>query len=65
MRSPWFAKIRSYCQTDLSTQAGRICLPVVTIAGLTVWTVLSGATNANSQSARPIRVDARGDDRRH
>ncbi len=25
-------------------------LPVVTIAGLTVWTVLSGATNANSQS---------------
>jgi len=45
----WFAKIRSYCQTDLSTQAA-VLLPVVTIAGLTVWTVLSGATNANSQS---------------
>src|SRR5205807_2871918 len=45
----WLAKIRSYRQTDLSTQAA-VLLPVVTIAGLTVWTVLSGATSANSQS---------------
>ena len=45
----WVAKIRSYRQTDFSTQAA-VLLPVVTIAGLTVWTVLSGATNANSQS---------------
>jgi hypothetical protein len=45
----WFAKIRSYRQTDLSTQAA-VLLPVVTIAGLTVWTVLSGATSANSLS---------------
>jgi len=45
----WFTKIRSYRQTDLSTQAA-VLLPVVTIAGLTVWTVLSGPTSANSGS---------------
>ncbi len=45
----WFAKVRSYRQTDLSTQAA-VLLPVVTIAGLTAWMVLSGASSANSQS---------------
>jgi hypothetical protein len=45
----WFAKVRSYRQTDLSTQAA-VLLPVVTIAGLTAWMVLSGASSAKSQS---------------
>jgi hypothetical protein len=45
----WFAKVRSYRQTDLSTQAV-VLLPVVTIAGLTAWMVLSGASSAKSQS---------------
>ena len=45
----WFTKIRSYRQTDLSTQAA-VLLPVMTIAGMTVWAVLSGASSANSQS---------------
>src|SRR5438309_1255343 len=48
-RRSWFAKIRSYRQTDLSTQAA-VLLPVVAIAGLTAWMVLSGATSAKSQS---------------
>jgi hypothetical protein len=45
----WFAKVRSYRQTDVSTQAA-VLLPVVMIAGLTVWMVLSGASSAKSQS---------------
>jgi hypothetical protein len=45
----WFAKVRGYRQTDLSTQAA-VLLPVVTIAGLTAWMVLSGPTSAKSQS---------------
>jgi hypothetical protein len=45
----WFAKVRSYRQTDLSTQAA-VLLPVVIIAGLTAWMVLSGASSAKSQS---------------
>jgi hypothetical protein len=45
----WFAKVRSYRQTDLSTQAA-VLVPVVTIAGLTAWMVLSGASSAKSQS---------------
>src|ERR1700692_4415788 len=45
----WFAKVRGYHQTDFSTQAG-VLLPVVTIAALTVWMVLSGASSAKSQS---------------
>lgn len=45
----WFAKVRSYRQTDLSTQAA-VLVPVVTIAGLTAWMVFSGASSAKSQS---------------
>jgi hypothetical protein len=45
----WFAKVRSYRQTDLSTQAA-VLLPVLAIAGLTAWMVLSGASSAKSQS---------------
>jgi hypothetical protein len=45
----WFAKVRSYRQTDLSTQAA-VLLPVMMIAGLTAWMVLSGASSAKSQS---------------
>jgi hypothetical protein len=45
----WFAKVRGYRQTDFSTQAA-VLLPVVTIAGLTAWMVLSGASSAKSQS---------------
>jgi hypothetical protein len=48
----WFAKVRSYRQTDLSTQAA-VLLPVVTIAALTAWMVLSGASSAKSQSVTP------------
>jgi hypothetical protein len=48
----WFAKVRSYRQTDASTQAA-VLLPVVMIAGLTVWMVLSGASSAKSQSVSP------------
>jgi hypothetical protein len=48
----WFAKVRSYRQTDLSTQAA-VLLPVLAIAGLTAWMVLSGASSAKSQSANP------------
>jgi hypothetical protein len=44
-----FGKLRSYRQTDLSTQAA-VLLPVVIIAGLTAWIVLSGASSAKSQS---------------
>jgi hypothetical protein len=49
----WFAKVRSYRQTDLSTQAA-VLVPVVTIAGLTAWMVLSGASSAKSQSVSQI-----------
>jgi cytoskeletal protein RodZ len=45
----WFAKVRGYRQTDFSTQAA-VLLPVVTIAGLTAWMVLSSASSAKSQS---------------
>jgi hypothetical protein len=45
----WFAKVRSYRQTDFSTQVA-VLLPVVTIAGLTAWMVLAGASSAKSQS---------------
>jgi hypothetical protein len=45
----WFAKVRGYRQTDFSTQAA-VLLPVLTIAGLTAWMVLSGASSAKSQS---------------
>jgi hypothetical protein len=45
----WFGKVRSCRQTDLSTQAA-VLLPVVIIAGLTAWMVLSGASSAKSQS---------------
>ena len=45
----WFAKVRGYRQTDFSTQAA-VLLPVVIIAGLTAWMVLSGASSAKSQS---------------
>ena len=45
----WFAKVRGYRQTDFSAQAA-VLLPVVTIAGLTAWMVLSGASSAKSQS---------------
>jgi hypothetical protein len=48
----WFAKVRSYRQTDLSTQAA-VLLPVVTVAALTAWMVLSGASSAKSQSVTP------------
>jgi hypothetical protein len=48
----WFEKLRSYRQTDFSTQAA-VLLPVVTIAGLTAWMALSGASSANSQSVSP------------
>ena len=45
----WFAKVRGYRQTDFSAQAA-VLLPVVTIAALTAWMVLSGASSAKSQS---------------
>jgi hypothetical protein len=45
----WFTKVRSYRQTDLSTQAA-VLLPVVAIAGLTAWMVVSGASSAKSQA---------------
>jgi hypothetical protein len=45
----WFAKFRGYRQTDLSTQAA-VLLPVLAIAGLTAWMVLSAASSAKSQS---------------
>jgi hypothetical protein len=48
----WFARVRGYRQTDLSTQAA-VLLPVLAIAGLTAWMVLSGASSAKSQSANP------------
>lgn len=48
----WFAEVRSYRQTDLSTQAA-VLLPVLAIAGLTAWMVLSGASSAKSQSVNP------------
>jgi hypothetical protein len=46
------AKVRSYRQTDLSTQAA-VLLPVVTIAAVTAWMVISGASSAKSQSMSP------------
>jgi hypothetical protein len=45
----WFAKVRTYRQTNVSTQAA-VLLPVAAIAGLTAWMVLSGSSSANSQS---------------
>jgi hypothetical protein len=45
----WFAKVRTYRQTNASTQAA-VLLPVAAIAGLTAWMVLSGSSSANSQS---------------
>jgi len=48
----WFAKVRSYRQTDLSTQAA-VLLPVVTVAAVTAWMVISGASSAKSQSMSP------------
>lgn len=44
----WFAKVRTYRPTNVSTQAA-VLLPVVAIAGLTAWMVLSGSSRANSQ----------------
>jgi hypothetical protein len=48
----WFTKVRSCRQTDLSTQAA-VLVPVLAIAGLTAWMVLSGASSAKSQSVNP------------
>jgi hypothetical protein len=45
----WVAKFHGYRQTDLSTQAA-VLLPVLAIAGLTAWMVLSAASSAKSQS---------------
>jgi hypothetical protein len=53
----WFGKIRSYRQTDLSTQA-TVLLPVVTIAGLTAWMVLSGPARSQSVSSPPPALAA-------
>jgi hypothetical protein len=45
----WFAKVRTYRQTNASTQTA-VLLPVAAIAGLTAWMVLSGSSSATSQS---------------
>jgi hypothetical protein len=45
----WFDKARRLCRSHLATQAA-VLLPVVAIAGLTGWTMLSTPTSARSQA---------------
>jgi hypothetical protein len=46
----WFDRARRLGRSDLATQAA-VLLPVVVIAGLTAWTMLSAPTSARSQGA--------------
>jgi hypothetical protein len=56
----WFDRARRLGRSHLATQAA-VLLPVIAIAGLTAWTMLSAPTNARSQDssqsvspARPV-----------
>jgi hypothetical protein len=46
----WFGKVARLRRGDLGTQAA-VLLPVIAIAGLTAWTMLSAPTIARSQTA--------------
>jgi hypothetical protein len=46
----WFGKVARLGRGDLGTQAA-VLLPVIAIAGLTAWTMLSAPTSARSQTA--------------
>jgi hypothetical protein len=48
----WFSKVGLLGRSDLATQA-TVLLPVVAIAGLTAWMMLSAPTSAKGQSAQP------------
>ncbi len=46
----WIGKVTRLGRGDLGTQAA-VLLPVIAIAGLTAWTMLSAPTSARSQTA--------------
>jgi hypothetical protein len=48
--SSWFGKVARLGRGDLGTQAA-VLLPVIAIAGLTAWTMLTAPTSARSQTA--------------
>ena len=49
----WLRKLSGFSRSDLGTQAA-VLLPVVTIAALTAWTMLSVPTSARSQAAGEV-----------
>jgi hypothetical protein len=53
----WFARIGQVGRGDLGTQAA-VLLPVIAIAGLTAWTMLSTPTRARSQAADEVHAKA-------
>jgi hypothetical protein len=49
----WLGRIGQFRRSDLATQA-MVLLPVMTIAGLTAWTVLPGSNTARGQSVQAV-----------
>jgi hypothetical protein len=53
----WFAAVSRLSRTDLDTQAA-VLLPVLAIAGLTAWIMLSAPTSARSRAADEVGAQA-------
>jgi hypothetical protein len=53
----WLGKVARLGRGDLGTQAA-VLLPVIAIAGLTAWTMLSAPTSARSQTADEVGAKA-------
>ncbi len=51
----WLGRIRRFSRSDLGTQTA-VLLPVVAIAALTAWTMLSAPTSARSQAADEVSL---------